>query len=121
MTINDWLTLLGQVTVVGVSATVVYHVTEFIAYVLWTVRMVLSQGRDDIPVPGYVKAAVSLVVALGLPSIIYAVAVWTSLLPFGVSNLIAIAGATFTTSWAVYQRSKYRTRAGEGIDIKGGR
>ena len=112
----DWLPLVLQMAVVGVSAPLVYKLTDWLAYLFWAARILCSRGRIDRTVPGYVKACVALALSLVLPSLFYVVVlVDGGLIKYDYRGFVAVVCATFMTSWSVYQRSKYADRSGEEV------
>jgi hypothetical protein len=97
-----------DILAVGVGAGVIYKGTDFISWLFW-----LASGKV---LPGRNKAVISVLLAFFTTSIVYGLLlVDGGLIKYDYRGLLAVFGLSIVTAWMVYQRSKFKDKAGEAI------
>jgi hypothetical protein len=100
--------VLAHIAAVGAGAAAIYKGTDLLGYFYWSFSGYEMAGRT--------KAALSLVLALVTTPVIYGLLlVDGGIIKYDYRGLLAVFGISLMTAWLVYQRSKYKIKAGPVI------
>ena len=104
MTSQDIYQFLFVVATLGIGTGGIYKGVDFLNW-LFTL---LPGNVDSHDMPPKARALLSLVLALIVPPIAYAILLVDSgLVAFDFPSLVAVVGASFMSAWALYQNRKY--------------